>query len=62
MSGNIGVEPLQLLAKLRDIFISCSLGRGQLCLQCSLLRRLPLLNGMPSVERSATDDNCHDNQ
>jgi hypothetical protein len=62
MSGNIGIEPLQFLAKLRDILIGCALRRGELSLQCCLLRRLPLLDGMPAVEGYTADDECHDNQ
>jgi hypothetical protein len=62
MTGNIRVQPLQFLTELRDILIGCTLGRGELGFECCLLRRLPLLDGMPPVERRPTNDKCHDNQ
>ena len=63
MPSNIGVQPLQFLAKLRDILISCALGCGELGFQCRSLRGLALLDGMPPVKGNTTHDQCrHDQQ
>ena len=62
MPGNIGVQPLQFLAKLRDIFISCALGCGDLGFQRRSLRSLALLERVPPVEGDAAHDQCHHNQ
>ena len=62
MPGNVGVQPLQFLAKLRDILISCALGRGELGLQCCLFRGMSLLDGMPPVEGNPAHDQCCHNE
>ena len=49
MPADIGVQPLQFLAKLRDIFVSCPLGCGDLGFQCRSLGGLALLDRIPPV-------------
>ena len=62
MPGDIGVQPLQFLAELRDILVSCPLGGGELGLQCRLLRGLALLDRIPPVEGDTAHDQCHHDQ
>ena len=40
MPGDIGVQPLQFLAKLGDILVGCPLGGGELGFQCRSAPRL----------------------
>jgi hypothetical protein len=62
MPGDIGVQPLQFLAKLCDIFVSCALGCGELGFQRRSLRSLTLLDRIPPVKGDTAHDQCHHNQ
>jgi hypothetical protein len=62
MPSNIGVQPLQFLAELRNILIRCALGRGELSLQCRPLIGLALLDGMPPVKGNTAHDQCRHNE
>ena len=62
MPGNVGIQPLQFLAELRDVLIGGALGGRELGLQCSLLRGVPLLDGVPPVKGYAAQDQCHHDQ
>ena len=62
VSGDLGVQPLELLAELGDILVCSLLGCGELGLQCGLLLRLPPIDCLPPIESDPREYYGHDDQ